>query len=108
MGKIMKRLVQQNILESQKGPSGGFLLNDATLGRFLVDVYKVTDHPEELTRCVLARGECSEENPCRLHPLIAPMKGPMFKILYETRVIDLLDGDNQELLNGLTVNYITG
>lgn len=42
MGKIMKRVTQKNILSSQKGPAGGFMINETTLTRPLIDVYGVT------------------------------------------------------------------
>lgn len=90
MGKIMKRVVQQDILLSQKGPTGGFKLNTTTLKRPLIDVYMVTDHLEDLHRCVLSKQPCSSENPCGLHDLILPSKTPLFKILYDTTVGELL------------------
>lgn len=90
MGKIMKRVVQQNILSSQKGPSGGFRTNEFTLERKLIDVFEVTDHPENLKRCVLSRGECSPLHLCRLHDLIEPMKQPLNKLLYHTTIGDLM------------------
>lgn len=104
MGKIMKRLAHNNILDSQKGPSGGFEINEDTLNRYLIDIYSVTDHPEELRQCVLARGECNPEHPCKLHKLILPLKDPINKLLYETRVGHLLQGNNMEMLDGLTSN----
>ena len=108
MGKIMKRLAHNSILDSQKGPSGGFEINDETLSRYLIDIYTVTDHPEELRQCVLARGECNPDRPCKLHKLILPLKDPINNILYETTVGHLLQGDNEELLNGLTKNVEIG
>jgi len=102
MGKIMKRLVQQHILSSMTGPTGGFYLNDSTLLRPLIDVYGVTDRPEELEQCVLGRGPCSLEYPCRLHDKVLPLKAPLNEILYHTTIGELLNGDKESLLHGLT------
>lgn len=102
MAKIMKRVVQQKILDSLKGPTGGFSLNASTLNRPLIDVYKVTDRSEELEQCVLSRGPCNTENPCRLHNKVLPLKTPLNEILYDTTISDLLQGNNQELLQSLT------
>lgn len=104
MGKIMKRLVHEGIIDSIKGPTGGFFLNATTLNRYLIDVYRVTDHPEDLTQCVLARGECSSETPCKLHDLILPLKEPINRLLHATTIGDLMTGDHQELLAGLTLS----
>lgn len=102
MGKIMKRLVKSNIISSLKGPTGGFFLNQSTLGRPLIDIYRITDHPEDLEQCVLSRGPCNNEHPCRLHDKVLPLKSPLYKILFDTTIGDLLDGDQGELLHGLT------
>ena len=103
MAKIMKRLVQQNIISSLKGPTGGFFLNDTTLLRPLIDVYGITDHPEELGLCVLSRGPCNSEHPCQLHDKVLPLKAPLNKILYDTTIGELLNGDKENLLHGLTI-----
>lgn len=102
MAKIMKRLVQQNILASSKGRQGGFSLETDTLQRKLIDVYQLTDRPEELAQCVLSKGCCSEENPCRLHDKIAPLREPLVALLLHTTLGDLLHGDKDELLRSLT------
>lgn len=102
MAKIMKRLVQESILSSVKGPAGGFFLNDTTLLRPLIDVYRITDRPEELEQCVLSRGPCNSEHPCRLHDKVLPLKEPLNKILYDTTIGELLSGNKENLLHGLT------
>lgn len=102
MGKIMKRLVQQNILSSLKGPAGGFFLNETTLERLLIDVYRLTDRPEELEQCVLSRGPCNSSHRCRLHDKVLPLKAPLTEILYHTTIGELLAGDKESLIRSLT------
>jgi Rrf2 family protein len=104
MGKIMKRVVQTKILDSQKGPTGGFYINDHTHDTKLIEVFRITDHPEDLEQCVLARGKCNSANPCRLHEKVYPLKGPINDLLFHTTVGDLLHGNNETLLQGLTVS----
>lgn len=102
MGKIMKRLVKGGIISSLKGPTGGFFLNPSTLARPLIDIYRITDHPEDLEQCVLSRGPCNTEHPCKLHDKVLPLKSPLYKILFDTTIGELMDGDQGELLHGLT------
>lgn len=102
MGKIMKRLVKAKIISSLKGPTGGFFLNDSTLERPLIDIYRITDHPEELDLCVLSRGPCNTEHPCKLHDKVLPLKSPLNQILYHTTIGELMEGDQKEMLIGLT------
>lgn len=102
MGKIMKRLVKRGVLSSLKGPTGGFFINETTLARPLMDIYQITDHPEELEQCVLSRGPCNPEHPCRLHDKVVQMKTPLNEMLYRTTIGELLDGEAEELLLSLT------
>ena len=102
LGKIMKRLVKGSILSSLKGPTGGFALNSTTLERPLIDVYRITDHPEDLDQCVLSRGSCNAEQPCRLHEKVVPLKTPLNHILYETTIGELMGSDKAQMLHSLT------
>ena len=104
LAKIMKRLVQHRILSSAKGRFGGFSLSEETVHCKLIDVYRVTDHPETLVQCVLSKGVCSAEHPCRLHEKVAPLRTPLNDILYHTTIGDLMQGNKESLLRSLTAN----
>lgn len=42
LGKVMKRLVKEGILDSLKGPYGGFYLNENTLQTRLIQLVEIT------------------------------------------------------------------
>src|SRR5215213_11868 len=63
MGKIMKKLAKEKLLISTKGPSGGFILNENTLQRPLMDLIVIIDGVEIFDTCVLRAKECNGTNP---------------------------------------------
>ncbi len=67
LGKIMQDLVRQGILDSTKGPSGGFFVNDRTSETPLLDILKITDGNSIFNECVLGSKLCNNLHPCPLH-----------------------------------------
>jgi len=101
MGKIMKKLAKEKILISTKGPSGGFMLNENTLGMHLMDLIVITDGVEIFDNCVLRAKECNSNNPCPLHAQIDGVKRSLKSILSETSVGDLLEEDKVEFIRSI-------
>ena len=59
IAKILQDLSRNGIVQSQKGPSGGFYLDKKSLGCSLADVVKVIDGGEIFTGCGLGLKQCS-------------------------------------------------
>ena len=67
LSKILRRLVLADLLLSQKGQGGGFMLaRPAGEIRFL-DVLAAMDNYLSPGRCAFGWGTCDESNPCMLH-----------------------------------------
>lgn len=64
--KILQQLAKAGLLDSVRGPNGGFRLNQDKKVT-LADVVKVMDGPQILEGCVLGFSECSSINPCPVH-----------------------------------------
>lgn len=67
MAKILQDLVKKDILNSTKGPSGGFYVKKDTLNLSLINIVEAVDGLGVLKKCFLGREECSHENPCPMH-----------------------------------------
>ncbi len=67
LGKIMQDLVRHGILDSAKGPSGGFYLNLQTLETPLLNILKITDGSLIFDQCALNIKRCDVHHPCPLH-----------------------------------------
>lgn len=64
--KILQQLVRGGLLESYRGPTGGFVLSKDKEIR-IYDVVATIDGKQLMEDCVLGLSECSGENPCPVH-----------------------------------------
>lgn len=102
MGKILKRLVKENVIASSKGPAGGFTINDQTLQLPLVRLVDITDGLEAFGNCVLRVKECNASNPCPLHYQVESVKLRLNSLLSETTIGDLLKEDKADFIRSIS------
>lgn len=64
--KILQQLSKADLLESLRGPNGGFCVpKDKRIS--LADIVRVIDGNQLLDGCILGFKECSENRPCPAH-----------------------------------------
>lgn len=91
--KILQQLVKSGLLQSFRGPSGGFVLPDGK--RILLhDVVVAIDGVHLLKDCVLGLPECSSLNPCPVHDKFLVIREQLAKTLLNTEIQD------EDLLKG--------
>lgn len=100
-GKILKRLVKENLLISAKGPHGGFSLHPQTLSTSLFKMVEITDGLTSFKNCVLRLRACNSENPCPLHSKMIEIKLAMKDVLEKTLISDLLEEDKEEFIKSI-------
>jgi Rrf2 family transcriptional regulator, iron-sulfur cluster assembly transcription factor len=98
--KILQQLVKAGLLNSMRGPSGGFHLNDAESKLNLLDVVKAIDGDGIIKKCVLGFHECSADRPCAVHDELVVVRDHLASILSNTSVKKIADGvkNNRETL----------
>ena len=101
LAKIMNRIVKEGILDSTKGPYGGFSINDRTLSSPVISVLKITDGMEQFNSCVLLLRKCNKDNPCSLHVLIEKNRDDLLKNFSRITVADLIKQENKLLINSI-------
>jgi Rrf2 family protein len=67
LAKILQELSRKKLLQSTKGPNGGFYLDGDHLKYSLADIVKAIDGDKLFTGCGLGLENCSEKKPCPLH-----------------------------------------
>jgi len=65
--KILQQLVKAKIIGSQKGPNGGFYVDEFHSKITLKDVVRAIDGDHLFSGCGLGLPKCNEKNPCPLH-----------------------------------------
>jgi Rrf2 family protein len=67
LAKILQELARKGVLQSVKGPSGGFRLSRKPSELRLLDIVAAIDGLSQYNRCAGGYGECSAKTACPLH-----------------------------------------
>jgi Rrf2 family protein len=89
LGKVLRTLVSEGILESRRGRRGGFRLARDPREITLLDVVEPFDHVRADERCLLDRPSCTLAAPCALHTRWRPVRGALLEMLLRTRLADM-------------------
>jgi Rrf2 family protein len=90
LGKLLKTLAEEGLLESQKGLGGGFRLAREPRAISLLDVVEPIEHVSRWSGCLLGRPECSERDPCALHDRWKSVREAYLRMLQRTTLAELV------------------
>lgn len=97
--KILQQLVRNNIIDSIKGPTGGFIIEKSKLDEIkLRDIVFAIDGDSIYSGCGLGMKACSEKHPCPVHNQFKIVRNGLCEMLETTDLKQLCFG----LKNGLT------
>ncbi|MCB0737510.1 MAG: Rrf2 family transcriptional regulator [Bacteroidetes bacterium] len=88
--KILRRLAAEKIIDSSKGPNGGYRLNKQTLSTPLLKILEVLGDESSLTSCALSLSKCSSQDPCLIHHMILPAREQLQLKFRDVTINDLL------------------
>ncbi len=86
IAKILQDLGRKGIVQSQKGPAGGFYLDQSSLDTTLADVVRTVDGDSIFSGCALGLKQCSEVKPCPLHDEFKKIRDDIFKMLQTAKL----------------------
>jgi Rrf2 family transcriptional regulator, nitric oxide-sensitive transcriptional repressor len=89
LAKILGDLARAGILESSRGPGGGFRIASHPNALALADIVQAIDGTEE-RRCLLGQGRCGDNPGCTAHTRWAPIANEMAAFFGKTTLADLL------------------
>ena len=89
LGKLLKQLAEEGLLESQKGFGGGFRLARPASGITLYDIVEPLDRVSRWNGCFLGRNTCSGKSPCAVHSRWSKIRKEYLDFLKETSVAEL-------------------
>ncbi len=98
LAKILQDLSRKGVIQSAKGPTGGFYLHEKALARPISDVVEAVDGNEIFVGCGLGLKQCSELTPCPLHFEFKEIRNKLTKMLQSTTISQF----NEDLIAGLT------
>lgn len=86
LAKILQDLSKRGILQSVKGPNGGFYLDETSLNRPLSEIVEAVDGNGIFIGCGLGLKQCSEINPCPLHHQFKTIRDQIHQLLQKTTI----------------------
>ena len=89
LAKILGRLARSSLVESRRGPSGGFLLGRSADRVTVFEVIQAVDPWKKIDRCPLGRAS-HEQNLCPLHRKLLAAQATAEAALSETSLTDLV------------------
>lgn len=97
--KILQELARNHIVDSVKGPAGGFEIAPAKLGKIkLCRIVSAIDGDQIYKGCGLGLPKCSEAEPCPVHDKFAKIRSELRYMLENTSIEELAEGT----LEGIT------
>ncbi len=67
LSKILQMLVKNGLLNSMKGPTGGFSLSRSADDITLIEVIDAIDGLDVFTQCGIGFKRCDDNHPCPIH-----------------------------------------
>lgn len=88
--KILQQLVKEQLLESLRGPRGGFKVAQRPIT--LHEIVVAIDGERLLSSCVLGLKECGGEHPCPAHDKFVAIRDHLNGVLATTYLRDMKGG----------------
>lgn len=97
LSKTLHRLAKAGVLDSTRGPHGGFRLEADPRTLTLQEVVAPFDEAETRRQCLLGRDRCTDEDPCPAHHRWKDLARRTAAFFQQTTVADLIE---EERLGG--------
>ncbi|MCK6601003.1 MAG: Rrf2 family transcriptional regulator [Bacteroidetes bacterium] len=91
LGKILQKLAKSGLLDSQKGPNGGFALYDSPNKINALMIVEAIDGLDLMNKCVAGFPECHREDPCPYHDEWAEIRAKIKEMLERETIEKLME-----------------
>lgn len=91
--KVLGALTKHDVLQSIKGPYGGFQMSERQIKEVNVaDIVKTLDGDQIFTGCALGLSACNHLNPCPMHERFVAIRSELKSMMERTTIHDLATG----------------
>ncbi len=98
VAKILQELSRKGLLQSVKGPNGGFYMDASNMKVTLAEVVSAIDGDQLFSGCGLGLRECNEKKPCPIHDEFKLVRTKLKNMLETTQIGEF----TESLEKGLT------
>lgn len=97
VGKMLQTLVKEKIINSAKGPNGGFYITAKQKNQPLINIVEAIDGKEVFKQCGLGLSKCSSTHPCPIHNDYKEVRDLFEKLCSDKKINDLCEPVNNGL-----------
>jgi Rrf2 family protein len=94
IGKMLQTLVRQDVINSLKGPAGGFYISKDQRMQSLINIVEAIDGKNIFKGCGLGLSRCSATHPCPIHNDYKEARDIIERIFKTKTVADLCEPVN--------------
>lgn len=94
VGKILQALVKENVVNSLKGPTGGFFMSQRQMNQPTLNVIVAIDGIDVFNQCGLGLSKCSATHPCPMHDDYKLIRDQFKEMCRQKKVGDLCESVN--------------
>ena len=94
IGKLLQMLVKQGIINSMKGPAGGFYISKEQRKQPIINIVKAIDGKQVFKECGLGLSKCSDTRPCPIHNEYKEARNIVEKLFSDKKITDLCEPVN--------------
>ncbi|NCT95606.1 MAG: Rrf2 family transcriptional regulator [Chitinophagaceae bacterium] len=98
IAKILQELSRKGLVQSVKGPNGGFYLDHSSLQQSLADVVRAVDGDKIFEGCGLGLKQCSEKCPCPIHHDFKRIRKDLYRTLEKSKLGNFTEELDKQLL----------
>jgi Rrf2 family protein len=89
VGKMLQTLVKDNVINSAKGPTGGFYITAKQRNQSIIKIIDAIDGTEVFDQCGLGLSKCSATHPCPIHNDYKIIRDQLKAMCQQKKVTDL-------------------
>jgi len=97
VGKMLQTLVREDVINSAKGPNGGFYITAKQKNQSILNVIDAIDSKEVFDECGLGLSKCSAAHPCPIHNDYKIVRDQFKTMCQQKRITDLCENVNDGL-----------
>ncbi len=97
VGKMLQTLVKEEVINSAKGPSGGFYITAKQKNQAIIKVIEAIDGKEVFEQCGLGLSKCSATHPCPIHNDYKIVRDQFKAMCQQRKMSDLCEPVNDGL-----------
>lgn len=97
VGKMLQTLVKEEVINSAKGPTGGFYITAKQKNQPIIKIIDAIEGKEIFNECGLGLSKCSETHPCPMHNDYKEIRDQFKQMCQQKKVSDLCETVNDGL-----------